>query len=64
MRIFEAMERPCETVPRAEAAGRTCADFYSLYPPGIPVIVPGEKITEDILAKLKDSVFLVVKEGS
>lgn len=62
MRIFEAMEGPCETVSRAEAVGRVSADFYTVYPPGIPVIVPGEKITEKMLAKVRENFFLVIKE--
>ena len=62
MRICEAMECPCEKVGRAEAVGRISADFYTVYPPGIPVIVPGEPITEDMLGKIKEKVLLVVTE--
>ncbi|MEE1196542.1 MAG: hypothetical protein UHS54_06670 [Lachnospiraceae bacterium] len=64
MRIFEAMEMPCETVSGPEAVGRISAEFYSVYPPGIPVIVPGEKITEEMVGKLKEKNFLVVKADS
>lgn len=28
----------------AEAEGKTAAEFVNLYPPGIPLLVPGEKI--------------------
>jgi arginine/lysine/ornithine decarboxylase len=35
-------------VPRREAVGRICAQTLAPYPPGIPVICPGEAITEDI----------------
>lgn len=63
MRIFEAMEGPCESVSRGDAVGRISADFYTVYPPGIPVIVPGETITEEMIERLKEKSFLVVKEA-
>lgn len=62
MRICEAMEGACEKVARAEAVGRISADFYTVYPPGIPVIVPGERITEEMLGKVKEKVLLVAAE--
>lgn len=64
MRIYEAMEGACEEVTRAGAVGRISADFYTVYPPGIPVIVPGERITEEMLGKVKEKVLLVVAEKS
>ena len=33
------------TVPAAEAVGRTSAELVAPYPPGIPVLAPGEQIT-------------------
>lgn len=35
-----------------EAAGRTAADFVNIYPPGIPVLVPGERVEAEILQML------------
>ena len=35
-----------------ESAGRVCAEVITPYPPGIPVISPGEEITEGIIAYL------------
>ena len=32
-----------------ESAGRIAGEFVYLYPPGIPVIAPGERITEKIV---------------
>ncbi len=40
------------TVPVHEAVGRTCAELIAPYPPGIPVLAPGEEITEAALAAL------------
>ena len=34
----------------AEAAGQICAEPVSFYPPGIPVILPGERFTDEIVA--------------
>ncbi len=32
-----------------DTVGRICSEFVMCYPPGIPIIAPGEMITEDIL---------------
>jgi arginine/lysine/ornithine decarboxylase len=32
-------------VPLSRAAGRTSADIITIYPPGIPILVPGEEIS-------------------
>lgn len=44
-------------VPLPEAAGRICAEPVMVYPPGIPILAPGEEITQEIteyLAFLKN----------
>lgn len=38
------------SMPIGESAGRVCGEFVMCYPPGIPILAPGERITEDILA--------------
>ena len=45
MTIKEAMETPDEVCPLEESIGRISSEFAYLYPPGIPLIVPGEQIT-------------------
>ncbi|MGY1601900.1 aminotransferase class I/II-fold pyridoxal phosphate-dependent enzyme [Geodermatophilus sp. SYSU D00815] len=40
---------PVEQVPVAEAAGRVVAEMVSPYPPGVPVLAPGERITLEVL---------------
>jgi arginine decarboxylase len=42
-----------ETVPADEAAGLICAEQITPYPPGIPVIIPGERITRELLDYLR-----------
>lgn len=38
-----------ESLPLADTAGRVCSEFVMCYPPGIPILAPGELITEEIL---------------
>ncbi|MBM3270974.1 MAG: decarboxylase, partial [Candidatus Sericytochromatia bacterium] len=44
---------PCERVPLRAAVGRICAEAICPYPPGIPVIVPGERVAADAVAFLE-----------
>lgn len=37
------------TVPFKKAAGRVCAEIITFYPPGIPLLCPGERISEDVI---------------
>ena len=36
-------------IPLVESAGYVCSEFVMCYPPGIPILAPGERITRDIL---------------
>ena len=38
-----------ESLPLKESSGRICSEFVMCYPPGIPILAPGEKITDEIL---------------
>ncbi|MBR4555101.1 MAG: aminotransferase class V-fold PLP-dependent enzyme [Ruminococcus sp.] len=38
-----------ELVPIRETAGRICGEFVMCYPPGIPILAPGEMITREII---------------
>jgi arginine/lysine/ornithine decarboxylase len=42
-----------ETVAAGQAVGRICAEQITPYPPGIPVIIPGERITAELLDYLR-----------
>lgn len=46
----EALERPAETLPLDRAAGRIAAEYLWAYPPGIPLLVPGEEVGADFAA--------------
>lgn len=50
MTLRQAFYREKESVPLAAAAGRICGEQVSFYPPGIPVLLPGELVTEETVA--------------
>lgn len=54
MEICQAWELPKKEVSFEEAIGRMAADFIYLYPPGIPMIVPGEIIGEDFADRIRE----------
>ncbi len=38
-----------KSIPIKESAGQVCSEFVMCYPPGIPILAPGERITDGIL---------------
>ena len=46
----QAFYAPKESLPLAETLGRISSEFVMCYPPGIPIVAPGEQITPEILA--------------
>lgn len=46
MNLYEAVHSDSESVSLYTAAGRISCDMVYLYPPGIPYIVPGERISD------------------
>ena len=46
----EAFYADKESLPIEETAGYICSEFVMCYPPGIPILAPGERITDEILA--------------
>ena len=49
----EAFYAEKECLPIENTAGRVCSEFVMCYPPGIPILAPGERITPDILAYIQ-----------
>jgi lysine decarboxylase len=49
----DAFFGPAEDVPVREAAGRIAAEMVTPYPPGIPAVLPGERLTEPVLRYLR-----------
>ena len=48
-KVSEAMDAPKEKVKLLESAGNVSGEFVYLYPPGIPILAPGEMITPEII---------------
>lgn len=51
--LREALAAPAEWIPLENCAGRVAAEFACPYPPGIPVLAPGEEITSDCVEYLR-----------
>lgn len=45
----EAFYAEKKSLPIKECLGRVCSEFVMCYPPGIPLLAPGEKITEEVM---------------
>jgi lysine decarboxylase len=52
----EAFLGPQEVVPVERAAGRVAAESLAAYPPGIPNVLPGERLSAETLAYVQDAV--------
>lgn len=50
----DAMAKPRMLVPFARSRGCIAGDFLHLYPPGVPLAVPGEQITQKLLDTVAD----------
>lgn len=48
----DAFFGPTESVPLAEASGRIAAEQITPYPPGIPAVVPGERLNDAVIEYL------------
>ena len=52
--LREALFAPVERLPLSDCLGRVAAGQLAPYPPGVPVVAPGEVILEKELAYLKE----------
>lgn len=53
LKISDAYMAEEESVPLREAKGRIVSEFVNLYPPGIPLLVPGEKIDDKMIPMIE-----------
>ena len=44
-----------EAVPVAQSGGRVSAEMVAPYPPGIPVVAPGEEVSDELVAYLTEA---------
>ena len=49
----EAFYADKESLPIGDTAGRVAGEFVMCYPPGIPILAPGELVTPDILRYIR-----------
>ncbi len=63
MLLSNALEAESELVPLEEACGRISAEFVMPYPPGIPLIAPGEVITEERIAAVREGINVLTSRG-
>ena len=54
MTISQALESPKRIAARAESRGCICGEFVYIYPPGIPILAPGEWINRRVLEIIED----------
>ncbi|MBA4537914.1 aminotransferase class I/II-fold pyridoxal phosphate-dependent enzyme [Bacillus aquiflavi] len=52
----DAFYAETEVIPFEESIGRIAAEFIMIYPPGIPIFIPGEIITEENLFYIKKNI--------
>lgn len=52
----DAFYADTEVIPFEESAGRIIAEFIMVYPPGIPIFIPGEIITEENLKYVRKNI--------
>lgn len=49
LELKDVMQSECESIELINAAGRVCKEIITPYPPGIPLVCPGEIITNEII---------------
>lgn len=54
MPIAMAMEQPCENLSLKASTGHVSQEFVYLYPPGIPLVAPGEILTGKLLGIIEE----------
>jgi arginine/lysine/ornithine decarboxylase len=53
MTIYEAMTGIHEDIDMEDAEGRIPAEIVCIYPPDIPVLIPGEAITKEAIDQIR-----------
>ena len=55
MLLWEAYSKPKKWECLESAAGKICGKVVNLYPPGIPILVPGEEIEQVHINQIKEA---------
>ena len=64
MKPADALAAETEIVPLRDACRRISAEFVMPYPPGIPLIAPGERITEERIAAVEEGINVLTSRGT
>ena len=51
---WQAVLMESEDIPLSEAEGRTAGDYVYIYPPGVPLLVPGETVTSEAADTIRE----------
>ena len=59
MESWEALSitREKEYVKIEDAEGRICASYVMIYPPGVPFLVPGERIRKETVENIRHCLY-------
>ena len=52
---YESMQKEVEVVSLRDAKGKVAGDYIYKYPPGIPLLVPGEVVSENLIKEVEKS---------
>lgn len=58
MGVSTALAEPARSLSLRDARGKIAAEYVWAYPPGIPLVVPGEELTEELLGS-----FIIQREA-
>ncbi len=53
--LYEAVHGPWRSVSLADSLGQISAEYAFIYPPGVPFLVPGEEITQEVLQWIRQA---------
>lgn len=53
--LFQAWNAEQEPVLLSQAAGRAAGSFVTVYPPGVPMLIPGEEITPEAILLIQEN---------
>lgn len=53
--LAKAWDMPTEQIALAESEGRYIGEFINLYPPGVPLLVPGERMTGELIGMISEA---------
>lgn len=57
--FWKAFDLPKKEILLEEAEGHCSGEFVSVYPPGVPILIPGERITRDYM----NNIYYNLKQG-